>query len=178
MSKRRRMGATALKFSDSGKGRCRWCDREVPPPKVSFCGKACVHEWRVRRDSQYVRSCLRRRDKGHCSFCGEDAIAIYKKFQNACTVKQKILKDKGLKGKKLKEKMSDFVDSLCAKIMWPKIGKWDREGSFWQADHILGVADGGGECGLENYQTLCTPCHRSKTNIENKIRREQKNKTL
>ena len=34
---------------------------------------------------------------------------------------------------------------------------------FWEADHIKAVAEGGGECGLENYRTLCTPCHRSVT---------------
>jgi 5-methylcytosine-specific restriction endonuclease McrA len=29
----------------------------------------------------------------------------------------------------------------------------------WEADHIIPVADGGGECGLENYRLLCRPCH-------------------
>jgi len=29
----------------------------------------------------------------------------------------------------------------------------------WEADHIVPVADGGGECGLENYRLLCRPCH-------------------
>ena len=33
----------------------------------------------------------------------------------------------------------------------------------WQADHIIPVAEGGGECGLENYRTLCTPCHKRET---------------
>lgn len=40
----------------------------------------------------------------------------------------------------------------------------DREViSFWQADHIVAVAEGGGECGIDNLQTLCTPCHKRKT---------------
>ena len=38
-----------------------------------------------------------------------------------------------------------------------------KEGDFWQADHILAVAEGGGGCGLENLRTLCTPCHKSET---------------
>ena len=33
-------------------------------------------------------------------------------------------------------------------------------GSFWQADHRQSVVEGGGLCGLDNYRTLCTPCHR------------------
>ena len=38
-----------------------------------------------------------------------------------------------------------------------------KEGDFWQADHIVAVAEGGGGCGLENLRTLCTPCHRVET---------------
>jgi 5-methylcytosine-specific restriction endonuclease McrA len=33
----------------------------------------------------------------------------------------------------------------------------------WEADHITPVHKGGGECGLENMQTLCKRCHRLKT---------------
>jgi 5-methylcytosine-specific restriction endonuclease McrA len=36
-------------------------------------------------------------------------------------------------------------------------------GDFWQADHIVEVVNGGGQTGLENYQTLCTRCHKVKT---------------
>jgi 5-methylcytosine-specific restriction endonuclease McrA len=38
-----------------------------------------------------------------------------------------------------------------------------RTGHLWQADHIKPVVEGGGECGLENYRTLCTPSHRAAT---------------
>lgn len=39
-----------------------------------------------------------------------------------------------------------------------------RVGMEWEADHILEVVNGGGACGLENLQTLCSdPCHRQKT---------------
>ncbi len=36
-------------------------------------------------------------------------------------------------------------------------------GDWWDADHITPVIEGGGECGLENYRTLCIPCHREVT---------------
>ena len=38
-----------------------------------------------------------------------------------------------------------------------------KEGDFWEADHIVPVAEGGGESDLSNFQTLCTPCHAKKT---------------
>lgn len=33
----------------------------------------------------------------------------------------------------------------------------------WEADHILPVHQGGGACGLDNFQTLCKNCHKEKT---------------
>ena len=32
------------------------------------------------------------------------------------------------------------------------------EGNAWHADHVVAVRDGGGEGGLSNLRTLCTPC--------------------
>lgn len=37
------------------------------------------------------------------------------------------------------------------------------DSQFWEADHITPVVEGGGQCGLENYRTLCVPCHRDVT---------------
>jgi hypothetical protein len=34
---------------------------------------------------------------------------------------------------------------------------------LWDADHILPVAEGGGECDLDNIRTLCLLCHRTAT---------------
>ena len=40
------------------------------------------------------------------------------------------------------------------------------EGDFWQVDHIQPVYSGGGQCSLDNLQTLCTVCHRMVTNAQ------------
>ncbi len=32
--------------------------------------------------------------------------------------------------------------------------------SLWDADHIVPVIEGGGECDLDNLRTLCVHCHR------------------
>ena len=37
--------------------------------------------------------------------------------------------------------------------------EWGFRRSLWDADHIVPVAQGGGECGLENMRTLCLKCH-------------------
>jgi hypothetical protein len=41
-----------------------------------------------------------------------------------------------------------------------------REGSrksMWDADHVVPVAEGGGQCDLSNMRTLCIRCHREAT---------------
>jgi hypothetical protein len=35
--------------------------------------------------------------------------------------------------------------------------------AWWEADHIVPVVEGGGECGIDGYRTLCVPCHKTVT---------------
>jgi hypothetical protein len=42
----------------------------------------------------------------------------------------------------------------------------NRYDEHWQADHIHPVHWGGGACGIENYQTICTCCHYIKSAIQ------------
>lgn len=50
------------------------------------------------------------------------------------------------------------------RLMGPHREGWTAgRKTAWDADHILEVVNGGGLCGLENYQTLCHPCHKAKT---------------
>ncbi|ETE60789.1 Zinc finger Ran-binding domain-containing protein 3, partial [Ophiophagus hannah] len=48
------------------------------------------------------------------------------------------------------------------------------EGHFWQVDHIKPVFSGGGQCTLENFQTLCTVCHKERTAKQAKERSQVK----
>jgi 5-methylcytosine-specific restriction protein A len=43
------------------------------------------------------------------------------------------------------------------------MGFTDASRRWWEADHIVPVVEGGGQCGLEGYRTLCLPCHRKVT---------------
>ncbi len=51
-------------------------------------------------------------------------------------------------------------------------------GDLWQADHIIPVIEGGGECGLDNYRTLCTCCHKKETVALAKRRAEKRKEML
>jgi hypothetical protein len=52
------------------------------------------------------------------------------------------------------------------------VGRWHTP-ALWEADHVVAVSEGGGCCGLENYRTLCVPCHRRETGLLRKRTRRQ-----
>jgi 5-methylcytosine-specific restriction protein A len=154
-SKRRFYGKDKrkLKYSKTGRPLCRYCDKEVFPPKRTFCSKACVHEWRLRTSSSYVRRCLLLRDRGICGICSIDTVKLKK------TGKQ-ILKEYG------REAYWKFAKSFN---MPPERKSW------FDADHVVPVAEGGGECGLEGYRTLCPPCHKRVTKqLQNRLAKAKK----
>ena len=71
----------------------------------------------------------------------------------------------------------DTVQDVISRTGRPRSNNW-KNGDLWQADHIVPVAEGGGECGLEGLRTLCTACHLKATKaLRNRLsdaRREQK----
>jgi 5-methylcytosine-specific restriction enzyme A len=133
-----RADAGALPKGPGGRNLCRWCSLEVPEGRRTFCSEFCVHEWRLRTDPGYLREQVFKRDRGVCAQCGIDTVA-------------EALHLKRLRG--------------AARLA--RFAAWGlRPGgrhSLWDADHILPVAEGGGECDLENLRTLCLKCHRAAT---------------
>ena len=122
---------------DRSSGReCRWCGGAAPRGRFTFCGPACVHEWRLRTDPGYLREQVFARDHGVCALCGIDTEAL----------------------RRNKRKL-DFA----ARRQFEK--QWGTRRSLWDADHILPVAEGGGECDLSNMRTLCLRCHRAATAV-------------
>ena len=41
--------------------------------------------------------------------------------------------------------------------------EWGGRRNLWDADHIVPVSEGGGECDLSNMRTLCLKCHHEAT---------------
>jgi 5-methylcytosine-specific restriction protein A len=117
---------------------CRWCGIEVPLGRRTFCSPDCVHEWKLRTDPGYLREQVFARDRGVCAVCGIDAEGLRKEFRKL---------DYRARRQFLKE--------------WKLKEHWRR--SLWDADHVLSVAEGGGQCDLANMRTLCLKCHRVAT---------------
>lgn len=132
------MDRRAVPRGPNGRGLCRWCNLEVPRGRYTFCSDFCVHEWKLRSQPAYLRQQVFLRDRGVCAFCGADTVAVARKLRYSRGPRRlALLVEWGLKARTRK--------------------------TLWDADHILPVAEGGGECDLENLRTLCLPCHRNAT---------------
>lgn len=55
-----------------GAKRCRWCWGPVGKGRRTFCGDACVEEYRILHDWNFVRELVLKRDHGVCAMCGVD----------------------------------------------------------------------------------------------------------
>jgi len=121
-----------------GRALCRWCSLEVHPRPFTFCSEFCVHEWKLRSQPAYLREQVFLRDKGVCAGCGIDTAKEFRALRYARGVRRRQLTARWGLGKRIRK-------------------------SLWDADHILPVAEGGGECDLNNLRTLCLLCHKDAT---------------
>lgn len=93
-----------------------------------------MREWKLRTDPGYLREQVFLRDRGVCALCGLDTEAL----------------------RKNKRKLD-----YAARCGFEK--EWGLRRHLWDADHIVPVAEGGGECDLANLRTLCLKCHQEMT---------------
>ena len=156
----------------NGRGICRQCKVEVPTGRRTFCSAKCVHEWKLRTDPQYVRHRLYDRDHGVCAICGLDTRKLVMKIEKEWDRLQKRLNSTQSEGDLIHDwawRLSHGHDPSLAKILKRyriPSHRWcaSRSRGIWDADHITPVVEGGGECGLDGYRTLCLKCHREETN--------------
>ena len=127
-----------LEKGPNGRNLCRWCNLEVPKGRLTFCSAWCVEEWRLRTDPGHVRDCVLQRDRGICALCRLDTVMEWTRIRRLRAAKRK-----------------------------PALAEWGlrrmSRASLWDADHIVPVSEGGGECDLSNLRTLCLKCHRQVT---------------
>ena len=132
--------AGAAERGAGGRPLCRWCRLEIlAARRRSFCSEFCVHQWRLRSDPGYLREQVYARARGVCALCAMDTVAAMGELKRS-------------RGRQRTELLA----------MWGLASVRARR-SLWDADHIRPVAEGGGQCDLENLRTLCLPCHREVT---------------
>lgn len=135
-----RVLAAGLARGPNGLPLCRWCDLEIlAKRRRTFCSDYCVDQWRLRTDPGYLRDRVFARDRGVCAGCRADTVSIFAALKRA-------------RGRERAAGLRFYgMKTIAARK------------SLWDADHIVPVAEGGGQCDLDNLRTLCVACHREAT---------------
>ncbi len=164
MSNKRHRSIRDVKDERGPNGRllCRYCRQETKPPRLTFCSSECVHQWKIRSSGSYAAQCVFERDAGICARCHIDT---EKRRQDA--------RLELLAAPKAVRRSDEGPDEWAARwdsgrqaviAGWKAAGWPDNTLRVWfDVDHIIPVVYGGGDAGLDNLQTLCTPCHRAST---------------
>ena len=100
----------------------------------------------MRASPSYARAAVFARDQGICYHCRLD-----------CARLDRVLRQ--LAGTDDEEGAAAALAVLAAL----DLGHRRRLVSTWQMDHRHAVSEGGADCGLGNYRTLCLRCHAQAT---------------
>jgi len=128
------------------------CGRPPGPGRRTWHSQECVDSWLLVNSPSYIRRLVWARDRGTCAECGCNAPKEFK----LAKIRLKSLWEQA--------RASGMSYGAAKKHVAKNSGGWTLGRSTgWDCDHVVAVVDGGGQCTLDNYQTLCTPCHKAKT---------------
>nr|XP_009500196.1 PREDICTED: DNA annealing helicase and endonuclease ZRANB3 [Phalacrocorax carbo] len=130
-----------------------------------FCSHACQEDFSIRSSQSYLRTKVFEIERGVCQFCNQNAQELYLSIRDAPKSQRKKLLESSWMSCLPLGQLNEIITN-------------PMEGQFWQADHIKPVYSGGGQCSLENLQTLCTVCHRKRTAQQAKERSQLKRRSL
>ncbi|XP_034280046.1 DNA annealing helicase and endonuclease ZRANB3 isoform X2 [Pantherophis guttatus] len=126
-----------------------------------FCSLKCQEDFFFYTNNSYLRTKVFEIEHGICQLCGLNAQELYLCVRDAPKSQRKDLLEKSWMSKLPLKQLNEIILN-------------PTEGHFWQVDHIKPVFSGGGQCTLENFQTLCTVCHKERTAKQAKERSQVK----
>uniref|UniRef100_A0A7M4FTH9 Zinc finger RANBP2-type containing 3 n=1 Tax=Crocodylus porosus TaxID=8502 RepID=A0A7M4FTH9_CROPO len=130
-----------------------------------FCSHACQEDFLIRSSNSYLRTKVFEIERGICQLCKQNAQELYLSIRDAPKSQRKKLLDSTWMSQLPLRQLNEIITN-------------PTEGQFWQVDHIKPVYSGGGQCSLENLQTLCTVCHKERTAKQAKERSQMKRHSL
>lgn len=161
------------------KGHCRWCSEPVPKGRYSWCSDECVEAYQVEAWPAVTRHKLTERDHEVCLSCGRDCGRIARYIEAILSDPRAV--PRHVWDTEAEQYRNLDPDPVAAGRRQRWIGLLRRLGlvtsdhryygaayeditlrHLWEADHIHAVVLGGHN-GLDNYRTLCWPCHRRET---------------
>ena len=138
-----------------GKKTCTWCGGPLPPRRRRWCSDECGGEMAIRSSSSTAAYRVWERDQGVCAGCGIDTKVVWALWEQCRSKRYYHNLGRGPHG----------VRQWMPEGWMDQWGPWVNLNTYqmWEADHIIPVSEGGGCCGLDNYQTLCLKCHKEDT---------------
>jgi 5-methylcytosine-specific restriction enzyme A len=133
----------------NGEKICYNCGGPLPKGRRFNCSSECSEEWQCRTSPSYLRRVIHRRDKGVCAMCGIDTDELRREYHG-------LPHERYDPNRQTRTQREAFIDAHG--IPWGRVST-----DWWDADHIVPVIEGGGECKLSNFRTLCLPCHKKVT---------------
>lgn len=132
-------------------GFCRCtCGQRLTGRQRSWASKACLEAAYERRqigrgDTKAIRAAVHRRDKSVCAICGLHCDLARDRarpghYEEATEAERAVTRFR----------MHEGFPSPVGSRPW------------WQADHRTPLAEGGANT-IENFRTLCVPCHKAET---------------
>ncbi|KAM4023819.1 DNA annealing helicase and endonuclease ZRANB3 [Anomaloglossus baeobatrachus] len=140
------------------------CPRSTPGNAAwdnRFCSRKCQDAFLIRSNQSYMRAQVFETEHGVCQQCCLNAHELYLSVRDAPPSHRKGLLESTWMAQLPIDQLNELIRS-------------PTEGQFWQVDHIRPVYGGGGQCALDNLQTLCTVCHRERTAHQAKERSRSK----
>jgi len=143
----------------------------------------------VRSNPTVARFHVEKRDRGICRDCGLDTLELAKAVKAAIEEQYSRWRaDNPHVGRyrprvarraagSAKVFVEDYARPAIEALLSPHgLSSWWWRKSFWDADHLLEVSRGGGECGLSNLATRCCACHAKRTVRQARARAERRRK--
>ena len=164
----------------NGRRFCRWCQKEVPVGRRSWCSQECVDDYSVRSNPGIARSKVLARDNRVCADCNLNMNAVATSITRQARKLglyggyrrewfRKVAHQSGVAAHRLFTEWCNERGALYPARRFPtRRGRAKTDNEFaadclWDMDHIVPVSEGGGGCGLDNLRTLCLWCHRRET---------------
>ncbi|XP_072274192.1 DNA annealing helicase and endonuclease ZRANB3 isoform X3 [Pyxicephalus adspersus] len=155
-------------LDDAGNPLCLQCQEPCPQMQdhtpawdSRFCSQKCHDDFLIRSSQSYMRAKVFETEHGVCQQCCLNVHELYLSVRDAPMSQRKTL----------------LQNTWMAQLPLDQLNELIRnptEGQFWQVDHIRPVYGGGGQCSLDNLQTLCTVCHKERTARQAKDRSQIK----
>jgi hypothetical protein len=167
-------GTLPRALDDAGTRLCGWCHLPLDRRTIAWCSDECADEFWIRSSRRHVLRLVHGRDQGVCALCGLDTEQLSRIVSRLRERSER----RWLRPGSYREPTDldaarwERVRAELARRGFATVDRWHTP-VLWEADHIVAIREGGGCCGLENYRTLCVPCHRTETRRLRKRMRRQ-----